>query len=157
MNLLEQAGRHIRIVYTDQQLSALSHMRIKIEEIHFSGYLSKDRFLRIVTHFIGLKALSVPPWAHEKVSGSLWWERLPVWIRGFLVSSKFSRRFWTEGTQRYVRGLLQMGHRFSDVSALIYYLFRHKIKVKKLISRAITLGWIPKPKPKPFPCRLKNY
>lgn len=150
MSLRVEKCRYIRTVYSDEHLAALAQMKLKNDEIHFSGYLSRDRLLRIVTSFMGLDEISLPTWAYERLKETWWWPRLASWIRSFVKEKTYSRKFWTERNTRFVRQMFLAGHEFSEISEFIYRLFNHKIKTRTLIRRACVLGWLPGRRPPPF-------
>lgn len=149
MRLHINGGRHVRVVYSDQQVATLARMHVKVQEIHFSGYLSKERFLRIVTHYISLEALSVPPWVYERLTNSWWWQRLAGWLKSFVKQARYCRKFWNEENRRFVREMVLAGNPFPNITSHIFFVFNHRIRVVTLIRLAIKLGWLPERKPPP--------
>lgn len=149
MRLHVKGGRHVRVVYSDLQVASLGRMGVKVEEIHYSGYLSKERYLRIITKYIGLKALTVPPWSYERLNNTWWWSRLAGWIKSFLKKAKYCRRFWSKENRQFVRKMVLAGHSFPVIAAHIYRVFNHKIKAVTLIRLAVKWRWLPGRKPPP--------
>jgi len=157
-HLREVGGLKTRIIYSaERDLPRLQAMRVSLEQIHLSGYLSREGFHRIISAFL-VQRISVPPWAWRRLVPRRWYQRLAAWLKDMLVCHKVETRFWDRPRSFLVKQMMLNGRPPEDVAATIFYMWGHRIRTVTLIRRAILERWIPWRKPPPWGPRLpRNY
>jgi len=157
--LREIDGLRTRVIYSWRaDLPRIKALRILVDQFHLSGYLSREGFYQMVTVFLHVKQVSVPPWAWRRLAQRDWYHRLAAWLKDFLVCHKLNTRFWDRGRSFLVRQMLLNGIAPEEVAAHVFRLWGHRIRTVYLIRRAVLERWIPWRKPPPWRPKLpRNY
>jgi len=131
-------------------------MHMKVDNIHFSGYMTCRLYLDIICQRPGLQSISMPPHQLARLVKTRRWRLLAPWLKSFLVMNKFVKKFWTRSKEMYARGMMLQGVPASAVAGQIFRLWGHRICTSSLIRRAILSGWIPWRLPPPKTWRRKK-
>jgi len=111
--------KRFTIIYYREHVFALARMHMKVDNIHFSGYMTCRLYLDIICQRPGLQSISMPPHQLARLIKTRRWRLLAPWIKSFLVMNKFVKKFWTRSREMYVRGMMLQGVPTSAVAGQI--------------------------------------